>query len=83
MILGQKEPREGWLKSLNGNMAEIRTEHSTPISSGALVQFETDRMLYLGEVRSGNGDSLTVSIEHSLDLAQAAAIRKCWNANGT
>jgi hypothetical protein len=45
---------------------------------GALIEVEADRFLYLGEISGRQGNVLTVSIEHVVRLAAAAAVRDAW-----
>jgi len=73
----------GKLVSIEGKYAEAALEGTTLLSAGALVQFQTAETLYLGAVESGWTDAginhIRVFVEHSVDLARAAAIRHFWN----
>jgi hypothetical protein len=70
---------------MEGKSAEIAVEGPHPIGRGALVEFETEETLYLGEVESSEAGAteqrLRVTVEHSLDLEKVAWIQKLWNAN--
>jgi hypothetical protein len=83
-ILGTAERRLGWLIVNHGLDIELDVEGSEPIPSGTLVEFQTDRAIYLGEVQSSGkspaGQSLCVRLAHELDLDRVAAIRRAWNA---
>lgn len=71
----------GKLLSLGGRYAELTLESDTPLSPGSLVQFQTQQMLYLGEIESGSPEKLRVLIEHSVDLERAGAIRRLWHTD--
>lgn len=75
---------EGRLLSLEGRYAEAALEGETTLAHGTLVQFQTSDTLYLGAVESASkeagGNRVRVLIEHSVDLAKAAAVRRLWNA---
>ena len=78
-ILGEElSPQPGSLISVEAAMAEIRTEAAHEIAANSLVQFETARTLYLGQVLSSGAGALRVRIEHTLDLERAAAIHRLW-----
>jgi hypothetical protein len=83
-ILGTKERRIGRLAVSHGLEVELDVETHEPIPSGTLVEFQTDRALYLGEVRSSGkspaGQWLCVRLAHELDLDRVAEIRRAWNA---
>jgi hypothetical protein len=76
----------GRLLSLEGRYAEAALDGETVPSRGALVQFQTSQMLYLGEIESGwtegGTNHVRVLIEHSVDLERSAAIRRLWNTDG-
>ena len=73
----------GKLLSIEGRYAEAALDGETLLSAGALVQFQTPETLYLGAIESGwtegGANHVRVLIEHSVDLARAAAIRQLWN----
>ena len=77
---------EGRLLSLEGRHAEAALDGEITFSNGTLVQFQTSETLYLGAVESASKEAGThrvrVLIEHSVDLAKAAAVRRLWNADG-
>jgi hypothetical protein len=73
----------GKLLSIEGKYAEAALDGDTLLSAGSLVQFQTPETLYLGAIESGwteaDTNHIRVLIEHSVDLARAAAIRRLWN----
>jgi hypothetical protein len=73
----------GRLLEIEGAWARLTVESPKPIGAGDLVEFETEEMLYLGEVEStdssGAEQQLRVHLEHTLDLDKAAWIQKLWN----
>ncbi len=77
---------EGRLLSLEGRHAEAALAGETSLQRGTLVQFQSSETLYLGEVESaskGDGTNrIRVLIEHAVDIASAAAIRRWWNTDG-
>lgn len=77
---------EGRLLSLEGRYADAALDREIPLPYGTLVQFQTSETLYLGAVESASKEAATnrvrVLIEHSVDLAKAAAVRRLWNADG-
>lgn len=78
---------EGRLLSVEGRHAEAALDGKTVLKRGTLVQFQTSETLYLGEVESTTKEAGTnrvrVLIEHSVDLAKAAAVRRLWNADNS
>lgn len=66
------------LRSIEGRHAAIALD-GAPLEQGSLVRFETSTTLYLGEIETVLPDEIQVLIEHSVDLGQAAAIRRLWN----
>lgn len=77
---------QGRLLSLEGRYAEAAFDGEPVLNRGALVQFQTSQMLYLGEIESGwtegGTNHVRVVIEHSVDLERSAAIRRLWNTDG-
>jgi hypothetical protein len=53
------------------------------VSPGDLVEVRSARLLYLGQVRAVRGLSLTVILEHSVEIESLEAIRHIWNRPGT
>jgi len=51
---------------------------SEEFGAGALVEAECGPMLYLGQVQSVSGRTVSVFVEHSLNLNDVAAFRKRW-----
>jgi hypothetical protein len=45
---------------------------------GALVEVESSRTLYLGEVRGCQGLLLLIAVEHAVDRGTLAAIQQVW-----
>jgi hypothetical protein len=76
---------EGRLLSLEGRHAETALDGEIKLPHGTLVRFQTTDTLYLGAVESAAKESganrVRVLIEHSVDLAKAAAVRRLWNAD--
>lgn len=76
---------EGRLLSVEGQYAEVSLDGETLLSRGSLVQFQTSRTMFLGEIESGwtvgGSNHIRVLIEHSVDLERAAAIRRLWNTD--
>src|ERR1700689_1505155 len=76
---------EGRLLSFEGRHAEAALDGEITLPCGTLVQFQTSEILYLGAVESAAKESginrVRVLIEHSVDLAKAAAVRRLWNAD--
>jgi hypothetical protein len=76
---------QGRVLSLEGGYAEASLNGKTLLSWGSLVEFQTSKTLYLGEVESGwteaGTNHIRVLIEHSVDLERAAAISRLWNTD--
>jgi hypothetical protein len=75
----------GQLLSIEGRYAEAALDGETLLTQGALVEFQTAKTLYLGQIESGwteaGAHRIRVLIEHSVDLERAAAIRRLWNTD--
>jgi hypothetical protein len=71
--------------SIEGRYAEAALDGETLLAQGALVEFQTAKTLYLGQIESGwteaGAHRIRVLIEHSVDLERAAAIRRLWNTD--
>ena len=73
----------GRLLSLQERLAELEVAGAPQAPPGALVEFETGGILYLGTVEAsqmrGEMTWLRVGVEHSLDLAAARTIQEGWS----
>jgi hypothetical protein len=49
------------------------------LNAGDLVEVTCPKTLYLGEVRSRQGETMIVGIEHSLDRETLALIQQVWH----
>jgi hypothetical protein len=73
--LFQDAQEAGW----DGNMLHlVLPDGLAGFSPGALVEIESESMLYLGEVRQRSGSAMDVLVEHSLDRARLSAMRDTW-----
>jgi hypothetical protein len=79
--LPEGESQKGILQEVAGRLLRIRvapdsTAHD--FTTGSLVEVACPQMLYLGEVHSWLDEIVTVFVEHSVDRAALAAIRRVW-----
>jgi hypothetical protein len=70
------------LNSLNNQLLGIHLERvpdGADVNPGDLVEVSGPKTLYLGEVRSRQGESVMISVEHALDLETLGLIRQVWH----
>jgi hypothetical protein len=49
------------------------------VNAGDLVEVNGAKTMYLGEVRSRQGDTVVVGVEHALDRETLALIQQVWH----
>ena len=49
------------------------------LNAGDLVEVTCPKTLYLGEVRSRQGETMIIGVEHSLDRETLALIQQVWH----
>lgn len=84
-VLGCSERHAAQLVSMRGLAAQLQMDIPASIPPGTLVEFQSDRRLWLGEVLEKNGpgtagNQLRVRLDHSLDLGKLAWIHERWSA---
>ena len=57
-------------------------EDAAGLDTGALVEVDSERMLYLGEVYSREGRDLVIAVDHVVDRKELAAIQDTWDRAG-
>jgi hypothetical protein len=79
--LPEGDSRKGILQDVAGRLLQIRVgpdSTARDFTAGSLVEVACTQMLYLGEVHSQRDELVTVFVEHSVDRATLAAIRRVW-----
>jgi hypothetical protein len=74
-------PQQGNEDSAVGALLHVKLPPNAltrQFSMGALVEVETPRVLYLGEVHSYRDSMLVIAIEHTVDRAALASIQETW-----
>ena len=75
-----------FLHSLVGQLLRINLEPvsaAPDVSAGDLVEVNCPKTLYLGEVRSRQGETMLVGVEHALDRETLAVIQQVWHGPGS
>jgi len=80
-ILPGGDAQEANFRELNGRLLSLNLlSHQNPVlKPGDLVEVICPKTLYLGEVRSRQGETMIVGVEHSLDRETLAVIRQIWH----
>jgi hypothetical protein len=77
--------RHGYHRSLRGRMLEVEMasgEDAGGLDTGALVEVDGERTLYLGELYSRDGICLVIAVDHVVDRKELAAIQDTWDRAG-
>jgi hypothetical protein len=75
------EPQPGTEHSLTGALLRVElppTPANRQFGIGALVEVESSKTLYLGEVQGCQGLLLLIVVEHAVDCDALAAIQQVW-----
>jgi hypothetical protein len=81
-LLPDGDPYPALIGSLNGQLLRIDLSPisaEVSLNAGDLVEVTCPKTLYLGEVRSRQGETMIVGIEHSLDRETLALIQQVWH----
>lgn len=81
-VLPSGDAQEAHLREWNGRLLSLDFSHGakpTSVRPGDLVEVTCAKTLYLGEVRSRQGETMIVGVEHSLDRETLAVIRQVWH----
>jgi hypothetical protein len=57
-------------------------EDGAGLDTGALVEVDSERTIYLGEVYSREGRGLVIAVDHAVDRKELAAIQNTWDRAG-
>ena len=74
--------RHGFHRGLQGNLLEVEfasAEQVEGIQSGWLVEVESERTIYLGELQTRQGMKAVIRVEHTVDRPALAAIQDVWD----
>lgn len=71
-------------ESLNGQILRIlvpagQVSAGVDMNAGDLVEVNCPKTMYLGEVRSRQGEIMVVGVEHALDRDTLALIQQVWH----
>jgi hypothetical protein len=73
-------PHPAFLDSLSGQLLRIlQVPVGVDVNAGDLVEVTCPKTMYLGEVRSRQGDAMIVGVEHALDRETLALIQQVWH----
>jgi hypothetical protein len=81
-LLPDGDPYPALIGDLNGHLLRIDLSSISAevvMNAGDLVEVTCPKTLYLGEVRSRQGETMIVGIEHSLDRETLALIQQVWH----
>jgi hypothetical protein len=70
------------LNSLDNQLLRVhllRVPPGVDVNAGDLVEVNCQKTMYLGEVRSRQGEAVTISVEHALDHETLALIQQVWH----
>jgi hypothetical protein len=66
--------------SLNGQILRIlEVPVGVDVNAGDLVEVNSAKTMYLGEVRRLQGETMIVGVEHALDRETLALIQQVWH----
>ena len=71
-----------FLDSLNGQLLRINLGNvsaAVDVIAGDLVEVNCEKTMYLGEVRSRHGETVTIGVEHALDHETLTLIQQVWH----
>ena len=77
--------RHGFHRGLQGRMLEVEMasdEDAGGVDTGSLVEVDSERELYLGEVYSRDGLDLIIFVDHVVDRKELTAIQDSWDRTG-
>jgi hypothetical protein len=81
-LLPDGDAHAALLNGLNGHLLRIDLSPNpgeAGLNAGNLVEVTCPKTLYLGEVRSRQGETIIVGVEHSLDRETLALIQQVWH----
>ena len=81
-VLPGGDARQAQFCKLNGRLLSLEltvAQNPEGLKPGDLVEVTCPTTLYLGEVRSRQGETMIVGVEHSLDRETLAVIRQVWH----
>ncbi len=81
-VLPDGDPCSALIGAFNGQLLRIDLSPipaAVRLNAGDLVEVTCPKTLYLGEVRSRQGETLIVGVEHSLDRETLALIQQVWH----
>lgn len=81
-LLPDGDPYPALIGGLNGQLLRIDLSPiaaEVSMNAGDLVEVTCPKTLYLGELRSRQGETMIVGIEHSLDRETLALIQQVWH----
>jgi len=79
------EPQPAVEQSLTGVLLRVELPPgpaNRQFGSGTLVEVESPKMLYLGEVQSARDLLLSITVEHAVDREALASIQRIWQPPG-
>jgi hypothetical protein len=66
--------------SLNGQLLRIlEVPVEVDVNAGDLVEVNSAKTMYLGEVRRRQGETMIIGVEHALDRETLALIQQVWH----
>lgn len=71
-----------FLDNLNNQLLRIsllNVPATVDVNAGDLVEVNCAKTMYLGEVRSRHGETVTIGVEHALDHETLALIQQVWH----
>jgi len=75
------EIQGGFERALKGALLEAELTSGAAgdmLDAGALVEVQSQARIYLGEVRTVRGATLSIWVEHIVDRAALTAIQRTW-----
>jgi len=81
-LLPDGDAHAAFLSGLNGQLLRIDLSPNpgeAGLNAGNLVEVICPKTLYLGEVRSRQGETIIIGVEHSLDRETLAVIQQVWH----
>ena len=70
------------VKSLNDQLLclhLLRVPAAADLNAGDLIEVNCPKTMYLGEIRSRQGETVTIGVEHALDHETLALIQQVWH----
>jgi hypothetical protein len=76
---GRLESSEG--KRLRVGIPPLANGNGTEFKVGALVEVQSERVLYLGVVLGKQDSAMSIAIEHTVDREALVAIQEVWHGS--